>query len=616
MLYFLVLTFTKTYRFRLKEFLLLAAEVVIGFAAAAFMLLPSVLGLMGNPRLDAMPHGWEALAYKKEQKYWLIILSFLFPADLPAMPVFTPDSNCKWASVAGWLPLLGVTGLIAYLQLKKRDWLKKLMVLLMLFAMVPVLNSLFQLMNNSIYYARWFYMLVLLFVLASMRAVEDSEADWNRAVIWSAGLTAGATLLIGVMPDYTEEDSGEKIYHIGVQGSFEKFWVYALMALISLLAFVLIYKKLWKRRGFYTVTIASTLGVALVSSLLIIGHGVVVSSSTDSIKAHILNARDQIEIDDLEDVRSDFFEGVDNTAMFWKVPSINCFQSSVSTSIMQFYDKMGITRDVASRPNYSAYGLRTLLSCKYFFDDRLDSNDPAEDECFTDKEGKTKMPGWKLLKNSNEFYIYENENYVPMGFAYDAYITEEEFARVRESDRPQAIVNAMVLTRSQMERYAAVTGYDAAKYAVLYGDKPENFHGLTDSFSYGEKQLQQQAALLREHACSSFAYTKEGFEATFQNKSGGNTLLFFSVPYSDGFSATVNGEAVPVEKVNYGFMAVPVPAGDSKIVFHYETPGFRLGVFISLGAAAAYAVYVTAVCLYRRRQKNVMQTPAPDAAGQ
>ena len=98
-------------------------------------------------------------------------------------------------------------------------------------------------------------------------------------------------------------------------------------------------------------------------------------------------------------MRSDFFEATDNTAMFWKVPSINCFQSSVSTSIMQFYSKVGITRDVASRPDYSAYGLRPFFSCKYFFDDMLDSNNPDSDECFEDKDGNTKMPGWKCSEN-------------------------------------------------------------------------------------------------------------------------------------------------------------------------------------------------------------------------
>lgn len=606
LMYYLMLVLTKTCRFRLREFSLLAAETAVGFAAAAFVLLPSVLGLMGNPRLNSPPNGWGALVYPSEQKYWLIILSFLFPADLPAMPVFTPESNCKWASVAGWLPLLGVTGVIAYLQLRRRDWLKKLLVLLMLFAMVPVLNSMFQLMNSSIYYARWFYMPVLMFVLASVRAVEDSGADWNRAIRWSVGLTTGAAVLIGAMPLLKEEDNGAKSLRLGVQNAFEKFWLYVLAALLSILVFVLIYKKLWRRRGFCAVMIVAALGTALLPSLLIIGHGVIVSSSTKPIRTHILNARDSIEVADLEEVRSDFYEAIDNTAMFWRVPSINCFQSSVSTSIMRFYEKMGITRDVASRPDFGAYGLRTLFSCKYYFDDLLDGNDPKEDACFEDENGKTKMPGWKLLKTCRDFKIYENENYVPMGFAFDTYLTEEEFERVQPSNRTEAINNAMVLTREQMERYGDITGYEEEKYAALYGKEPKTYQSPADNYTFGAAQLRAQAEKLRANACDSFAYTKDGFTAAFNNKSGKDTLLFFSVPYSDGFTAEVNGEAAAVERVSYGFMAVRVPAGHSDVVFHYQTPGFRLGTVISITAAAAYAVYITLVIIYKRKQRSAV----------
>ena len=603
LMYYLMLCFTKTYRFRIKDFILLAAEVIIGFCATAFIILPSVLGLMGNPRLNQLPNGWGALAYMREQKYWLIVLSFLFPSDIPAMPVFTPESNCKWASVAGWLPLLSVTGVIAYLQLKKRDWLKKLILLLILFAMIPVLNSMFQLMNSSIYYARWFYMIVLMFVLASIRAIEDNEADWTRAICWSTGLTVGAAVLIGVMPLETENEDGSKTLSIGVQSSYEKFWIYVMMALMSIALFVLIYKKFWHRKGFSLAIIASAMGVALVSSMLVIGHGVIVSGSTKSIKAHIINARDKIEIDDLDEVRSDFFEAVDNTPMFWKIPSINCFQSSVNTSIMQFYEKMSITRDVASRPDFTAYGLRTLFSCKYYFDDMLDSNNPALDECFTDKDGKTKMPGWKLLKTCNDFNIYENENYVPMGFAYSDYVTEEEFERVKGSNRSEAILNAMVLSRSQMKKYADITGYYDKEYYMLYGGNPDSFRSEVDKYVYGSAVLKSQSEKLRARSCSSFEYTKTGFTATFEN-SGKDTLLFFSVPYSDGFTATVNGEKADIEKVNYGFMAVRVPSGKSEIVFTYETPGFKAGTVISIASAAAFVLYIALLIARRIRKKR------------
>lgn len=76
---FLMITLTKTYKFKVKNFLLLALEVIIGFLATAFILLPSVLGLMGNPRLAELPNGWDSLVYSQPQKYWLIILSLFSP---------------------------------------------------------------------------------------------------------------------------------------------------------------------------------------------------------------------------------------------------------------------------------------------------------------------------------------------------------------------------------------------------------------------------------------------------------------------------------------------------------------------------------------------------------
>ena len=88
-MYFIVLACTKTWKFKITEFLLLALEVLIGFAGAMFMLLPSVLGLLGNPRLDSYPKGWNALVYDRPQRYWLMLLAFFFPADIPALPTFT-----------------------------------------------------------------------------------------------------------------------------------------------------------------------------------------------------------------------------------------------------------------------------------------------------------------------------------------------------------------------------------------------------------------------------------------------------------------------------------------------------------------------------------------------
>lgn len=603
-IYYLMITLTKTYKFRIKDFLILALEVLIGFAATAFILLPSVLGLMGNPRLESLPQGWESLVHNMPQRYWLIIAAFLFPADMPAFPVFTPDSNCKWASVAGWLPLFGMTGVIAFLQTRKRDWLKKFIVLLILFAFVPVLNSMFQLMNSSIYYARWFYMIVLMFALATIRTLEDKSVDWNRAISWSAGITAGMALLIGLMPNITKNDDGTETFVIGVQSKFEVYWIYVLFALMSILAFVLILKKFKPHtKRFILMTVIGTLIVSIVTSVFIIATGVKSSSTDVVIKENIINRRDGIKIDDIDEVRSDFYKCIDNTAMFWQIQSINCFQSSVSTSIMQFYNAMGIERDVASRPETANYGLRGLFSCKYLFDYRSDGKAGSENS-FIDEDGRTKMPYWKYVKTCNGFDIYENECYIPMGFTYDSFVTEEEFDRVNDAQKTEAILYSMVLSREQMKKYSAITGYSDEKYKLLYGKNPDYFDSVVDTYRFSAKKYKEQCEKLADSSCTNFEYTDDGFKAEYKND-GEENLLFFSVPYSSGFTAKVNGIPAEIEKVNYGFMAVKIPAKtDCKIEFTYETPGFSAGVAVSLTALGVFCIYICILGYFKIRKNK------------
>ncbi|MGN1432091.1 MAG: YfhO family protein, partial [Ruminococcus sp.] len=122
----------------------------------------------------------------------------------------------------------------------------------------------------------------------------------------------------------------------------------------------------------------------------------------------------------------------------------------------------------------------------------------------------------------------------------------------------------------------------------------------------GNKNYKEQCAKLASSSCSSFEYTSNGFKAEYNNRSGDN-LLFFSIPYSKGFSAKVNGNDVEIEKVNYGFMAVKVPGyTDCEIEFTYETPGLSAGIKISLAALFAFAVYVAFIIIYRKRKRKTI----------
>lgn len=81
-------------------------------------------------------------------------------------------------------------------------------------------------------------------------------------------------------------------------------------------------------------------------------------------------------------------------------------------------------------------------------------------------------------------------------------------------------------------------------------------------------------------------------------------ILFISSPYSKGWKASVNGEAVEIRKANTAFMAIPLQKGDNQIRLEYMTPMLLEGLFLScLGLTGL----CTVAWLWRKNKKSSME---------
>ena len=319
-IYWFLRIFVGSYKFAAKDFLPLAFEVLLGFAGTAVLLMPTVFFVTQNPRLDDAPQGFDALVYYSEQRYLHIISSMFFPPDIPARPNFTPDSNAKWASVAAWLPMYGMTGVIAFLQSKSKSWLKKLLPFLFVCTLVPILNAIFQMFVMS-YYARWFFMLTLMMALATIISIENAETKWQPAIRLSLIITTFIALCIGFMPNGNDEESDELFAGLGLEEYPERFWIYVAIAMLSLAVVTLMCRAFIKNRKTFFVKAVSCFGViAVIYSGYIIGLGKSHSYDVDNfIIPYVLNNGDDLELsrDELKNCRSDFYEAMDNVGMFW-----------------------------------------------------------------------------------------------------------------------------------------------------------------------------------------------------------------------------------------------------------------------------------------------------------
>jgi hypothetical protein len=71
----------------------------------------------------------------------------------------------------------------------------------------------------------------------------------------------------------------------------------------------------------------------------------------------------------------------------------------------------------------------------------------------------------------------------------------------------------------------------------------------------------------------------------------GRRLLVLNEAYHPGWSAALDGVAVPVERADYDAMGVVVPAGRHEVLFRFRPPAFRLGAIVSgVGLVALLAL--------------------------
>lgn len=596
MLYWVVRAASGDWEHLGRRFFGLWAEALLGTASAAVLLFPSFLSVIQNGRTESLLEGWDILIYPNGQRFFDIIHSFFFPPDLPARANFFPDANNKWSSMSAWIPVFGCTGVIAYFQSRRHtDWLRRMLVILVFCALIPGLNAMFQLFNQM-YYARWYYMMTLLLILATMRCFEeDKRVEWGRAIGWAGGITAFFALFIGLIPKSWKPDEETGKITLGLAKYPIRFWVFAAVAGLCLLLTGLLVRKYQQNKvQFFRVATAVCAAVCLVGGWSYLTLGKATGNYPSRYVTNKLIAVDGEDFDlPIENFyRVDMHEGMDNQGMYWGLPTIQAFHSIVPGSVMDFYPSVGVSRSVGSRPDSSHYALRSLLSVRWLFDYAEEEGDVQlyykEEEDYFSVDGETAMPGWTYYDTRCGFHIYENEYYIPMGFVYDGYILRSEYDTLSTEMREQMLLHALVV--------------EDIDEAIASTRLP---HLTTDTMDLTYTGYQQACDSLAASAADSFSPNGYGFTATIDTDA--ENMVFFSVPFEDGWSATVNGQPAEIYTVNVGFMAVICPAGeDIQIRFDYETPGLRYGLYISGGALFILILYWLIFCRPKKKE------PQPD----
>ncbi len=573
------------FRFGVRDFFCLAFEAVCGVLIAGILFVPSIFQVLDVPRSTSMLNGWDFLFYNKNQRYGLILEAMFFPGEIPARSSMFESADAKWSSVALFLPLFSLSGVLALVKgasteaSRRMKWLRILLPACFVITMIPGLNSSFVLFNYS-FYTRWWYMPELLCALATVYVLEHEEFDLKFGVKFCAVAVVLISLLAVFFP-MKDKETDQILPRIAVKISPAVFVNIGIAIAMTVVAFSMLHWR--KRDSAAKFTKKVTAGVVVCSMALgyyFVSYGRILGPYLGDYNSKVSA---QIHIDDPEFHRMESLDSLNNINMLWDMSSLKSFTSIIPSSTFDLYDLLGIERSVNSNPKTENYALRSLTNVRYLIVSQ-NTDEKKLDDALKD------MPMFEFMEEQDGYDIYRNTVALPMGYAYDTYILDSDAKKQTKVDN--LMVGSAILTEEQAEKYSD----------ILLERKPES---LNDEQRY--ERFLTDAEERQALGAKQFSVNSSGFTAVTDYTS--EKLMVFSVPYDKGWSGTVSvqgaaPQALEVDKVNGGFIGVRIPAGVCEISFTYKTPGGSLGIICTVAGIVLFGGYIL-LCYFIIKRRPV-----------
>lgn len=398
----------------------------------------------------------------------------------------------------------------------KRDWLAWLAVTLLVLYLTP-LNGIFTLFTNPLY-TRWAYFLALVIVLCTVRVL-DEGCNVKRGVVTYS--VVASLVVLAFVAKVIISIGG---ISIGVRTMIQ----------IALFFVGIVVLLLWSHGKMSLHWLKVTTVIAIVVQMWLFLANLGFDTAYNNLTCNVEKG------DAIVSSRTDFRGTKDflvyNAGLLRNRATVHGYHSVITNDMHDFYS-------IATRDFWSTNKLRANIH-----QDEFDALLSVKDIYEFDSVGN-------LTRRDNKYYI-------PMGFAYDSYITRRKFDKLINDttiNLPLLMLNSVVVEDRNILELGFIHEFEL-------GDTLLDF----DSVVNERKRV----------VVSEFTGDSQGYKA--QVDVSKKTLMFFSVPIAYGFKATIDGKPTTIFKSNLCMQAMVIPAGNHSIVVAYHPPFMKLGCGLSL----------------------------------
>lgn len=659
----------------------------LGIAMAAVILLPSVIGFLGNGRYGKGVD-WKSLIVYPGKYYLLFIENFIGYGNM--------GSNTN----AGYLPIVGIVVLFTLFSQRMKHKKYRVAFIASIIALIlPIFGYAF----NGFSYANNRWAFALSFIVALLTA-----EMYPRLFVMSKRqqIGIGAGIIIYTVFCIIVNASGEEI--LKNKG---------IMAACGLIAVFYILLLIFQRLGYDTQKRIVRVSMAILLLISVGVHGyyrfdpkgyAYTQEFMDQGQAYRTLKEDNIRM--LSKVNDPSVYRVHaegyrykNYGLINHLNTISGYYSITAkcvTDTIKGYDTLGMQYADKYKGVDQRLGLLSLAGVKYI-------TVAHNSQVAKDVSSMGDVPyGVEKLRKKGNITLYKNKYALPFAYAYDSYMTEQQYEQLNGIGKEQAMLAQIILNQHPADKeiqhneqrngpdiqtislpetrisspkgkkYADITvpvekdkeTYLYFKNLVYHGKKNGDdkfiltgrkgtkgilvtqndvqqkihiqstfnpyYFGRKDYIvkinhqtskakekvrlnflSPGEYEFDDISLIIvpkkdvlarlkerKENSMKQIQYEGNHFRGVYHAKK--DQILCVTIPYSKGWKATVNGNRTKIYKANGMFMGIIMKKGTQSVKLDYETPGLKIGAWISLVAWIGLGIYGLYFEKYRKKLLN------------
>lgn len=659
----------------------------LGIAMAAVILLPSVIGFLGNGRYGKGAD-WKSLIVYPGKYYLLFIENFIGYGNM--------GSNTN----AGYLPIVGIVVLFTLFSQRMKHKKYRVAFIASIIALIlPIFGYAF----NGFSYANNRWAFALSFIVALLTA-----EMYPRLFVMSKRqqIGIGAGIIIYTVFCIIVNASGEEI--LKNKG---------IMAACGLIAVFYILLLIFQRLGYDTQKRIVRVSMAILLLISVGVHGyyrfdpkeyAYTQEFMDQGQAYRTLKEDNIRMLSKANDPSVYrvhAEGYryKNYGLINHLNTISGYYSITAkcvTDTIKGYDTLGMQYADKYKGVDQRLGLLSLAGVKYI-------TVAHNSQVAKDVSSMGDVPyGVEKLRKKGNITLYKNKYALPFAYAYDSYMTEQQYEQLNGIGKEQAMLAQIILNQHPADKeiqhneqrngpdiqtislpetrisspkgkkYADITvpvekdkeTYLYFKNLVYHGKKngddkfiltgrkgtkgilvtqndvQQKIHiqSTFNPYYFGRKdyivKINHQTSKAKEKVRLNFLspgeyefddislitvpkkdvlarlkerkensmkqiqYEGNHFRGVYHAKK--DQILCVTIPYSKGWKATVNGNRTKIYKANGMFMGIIMKKGTQSVKLDYETPGLKIGAWISLVAWIGLGIYGLYFEKYRKNLLN------------